>query len=317
MIKKSYYIILSFFLTRVLFLGGGYTVLLNIGKNSSILCGLLGMLLGYFVLYLLYKKDYINNYICILISIGVLLINILSNTILTNTYLLYKTPSIIVMGIYLIAILWSSLKEFKIILRFSLLAICLSIPILIFVYLGLWPIGEISNLKPFFNTEMIDILKGILVFMVNSIIPNILLLNYKDKLKFKDISIGYVLGCLTTIYLMYLIISIYGIDFAMIVRFPEYLILKKFTILNYISNVENILILVWIFNLLISGWLAIRVLRDNLDKRVFYIFIIIFLLGIEFFLNRNYVNILFIRNYIYIVWIVLLILSLIIKKKKN
>ena len=50
MIKKSYYIILSFFLTRVLFLGGGYTVLLNIGKNSSILCGLLGMLLGYFVL---------------------------------------------------------------------------------------------------------------------------------------------------------------------------------------------------------------------------------------------------------------------------
>ena len=153
--------------------------------------------------------------------------------------------------------------------------------------------------------------------MVNSIIPNILLLNYKDKLKFKDISIGYVLGCLTTIYLMYLIISIYGIDFAMIVRFPEYLILKKFTILNYISNVENILILVWIFNLLISGWLAIRVLRDNLDKRVFYIFIIIFLLGIEFFLNRNYVNILFIRNYSYIVWIVLLILSLIIKKKKN
>lgn len=317
MINKYYYIILSFFLTRVLFLGGGYTVLLNIGKNSSILCGILGMLLGYFILYLLYKKKQINEMVCVLISIGVLLINILSNTILTSTYLLYKTPTLIIMGLFLGVIWWASKKDFKIIYRFALVSICLSIPILGLVYFGLFPIGEIDNLKPFLDTKWLDLVKGILFFMVNSILPNILLLNYKKDLKYKDVGIGYIFGCLTTIYLTYLIISIYGIEMATVIRFPEYLILKKFTFLNYVSNVENILIMVWIFNLLISGWICLKVLRDNWDRKILFIFIILFFLGIEFFLNKNYVNVLLIRNNIHIVWGILLILCLVLKKKKS
>ena len=57
MINKRQYIILSFYLTRVLFLGIGFSVMVGIGKNSLLIASVLGMLLGYFLLYLFYKKN--------------------------------------------------------------------------------------------------------------------------------------------------------------------------------------------------------------------------------------------------------------------
>jgi len=58
MINKRQYFILSFYLTRVLFLGIGFSVLVGISKNSLIISSFLGMLLGYFLLYLFYKKGF-------------------------------------------------------------------------------------------------------------------------------------------------------------------------------------------------------------------------------------------------------------------
>lgn len=317
MIKKQHYIVLSFFLTRVLFLGGGYSLFIRIGRNSSILCGFLGMLLGYFLLYLLYKKGKIHPFVCVLISIGVLFTNILSNTILTDTYLLYKTPTLVIMVVFFLVLLWASKKEFKILLRVSLASILIAIPILILVYTGLFPIASIENLKPLFDTSNLSFLQGILFFAVTSLLPNILLLNYKEKLPFKVVGLGYILGCLTDIYLLFLILSIYGASFASIIRFPEYLILKKFSVLDYVSNVENILIMVWIFNLLLSGWLCMKVIRESTSKKVFYGFLFLFFLWIEFFFNRHYTHILFIKNYSYWIWSFLILLSFLCKKNKN
>ena len=50
MINLRQYRILSFFLTRSLFLGGCFSLLVNISKNSMIISGIIGMLLGYFLL---------------------------------------------------------------------------------------------------------------------------------------------------------------------------------------------------------------------------------------------------------------------------
>ena len=61
MINKKQYIILSFLLTRVLFLGGGISLLIGISNNTLVLNSFLGMLLGYFLLYLFYKKGSINK----------------------------------------------------------------------------------------------------------------------------------------------------------------------------------------------------------------------------------------------------------------
>mgnify|MGYP005611374775 CR=1 FL=1 len=47
MINKRQYIILSFFLTRALFLGGSFSLLVKLTKNSMLIAGSIGLLVGY------------------------------------------------------------------------------------------------------------------------------------------------------------------------------------------------------------------------------------------------------------------------------
>ena len=118
------------------------------------------------------------------------------------------------------------------------------------------------------------------------------------------------------IVVMFFIISIYGSEFSSIVRFPEFLILKKIDFMGYLTNVENILVTEWMFNILISSGICIKVLKENMNKKLFYVIVIVLVLGCEMFLNRNYVNVLYVENYFYYIAFGLVLLSLFIKKRK-
>ena len=101
-------------------------------------------------------------------------------------------------------------------------------------------------------------------------------------------------------------------------RFPEYLILKKIELFGYVSNVENILVMEWIMNLVISGLFAIKVLKDNLNNIYLLATIILGIVLInELVLNNSYANILMVKNYIYYIFIFIIGFSLIIKKSKK
>ena len=101
------------------------------------------------------------------------------------------------------------------------------------------------------------------------------------------------------------------------VRFPEFLILKKIDIMGYLSNIENVLVTEWMFNVLISSWVCVKVLRDNMNKRLFLIVILVLVFGSEILLNRNYVNVLYVKQYFYYIAFGLVLLSLVIKKRKS
>ena len=89
---------------------------------------------------------------------------------------------------------------------------------------------------PLFTTNTLNIIKGIMVFVGASLLPNLLLLNYKDNLEFRDIHIGYIVGCILMIVVLFFVVSIYGSEFSAMVRFLEFLILKKIDIMGYLSN---------------------------------------------------------------------------------
>ncbi len=318
MINKRQYIILSFFLTRVLFVGGGFSILINISNNNTLICCFLGMLLGYFLLYLFYKKGSLNKYLIIIICLITLLLNTLADTTLTSTYLLYNTPTLFVLLFFVLVLLYGSKKEYSVIGRVSEICIPTSIFVFLIAPISLFSLIKLNNMLPLFNTSFWSFTKGILIFTGTSLLPNLLLLNYKENLKFKDISLGYILGCLTLILVSFFIISIYGSSFASIVRFPEYLILKKIEFLGYISHIENILVMEWIINLIISGLFTIKVLKDNLHNLYLFATTILFLILInEFFLNKSYVNILLVKNNISYIFLLVIFLSLIIKKSKK
>ncbi|MDE5888866.1 MAG: GerAB/ArcD/ProY family transporter, partial [Bacilli bacterium] len=199
MINKRQYIILSFYLTRVLFLGIGFSILVGIGKNSLLIASILGMLLGYFLLYLFYKKGGLSKISNVLISITTLTASLLAITTLTGTYLLYDTPTLFIMGAFFLVLIYGASKELKITSRVSELFCPLSGLFIIFSLFALISLVSLYNLLPVFNTSFWEFLKCIIVFTATSLMPNLLLLNYKDDLKFKDVGRGYLLGAILTI----------------------------------------------------------------------------------------------------------------------
>lgn len=316
MINKRQYIVLSFFLTRSLFLGGGISLLVNISHNNLIISSFLGMLLGFALLYFFYKKVSLNRYILIIIAISILFINTLSDSVLASTYLLYNTPLIFIILLLFLVFLYGSTKEFKIIARLSELWIFVSLIIFILCYLSLTPHINFNNLWPIFDTSIIDFVKGIIVFCSATLLPNLLLLNYKENLKFKDISIGYIIGSISVLVIMFYILSIYGFEFASITRFPEYSILKKISLFNYISNVENILIMEWIVNIIISGLVCLKILKNHLSNFWLYL-ICILIICLELFVNTNYIYIIYIKKFTYYIFFIFLLFALFFKSSKK
>ncbi|MGN1372004.1 MAG: GerAB/ArcD/ProY family transporter [Candidatus Coprovivens sp.] len=317
MINKRQYNILSFYLTRSLFLGTGLSLLVGLSNNDILITGFVGLLLGYFLLYLFFKKGYVNNIVNIIIAISVLFINTLSNTILTNTFLLYTTPSLFIVLLFFLILIYASKFKFTIIGRISEVFIVVSFLEILLSLLGLFPFVELDNLLPLFNTKIINIMKGVLVFTASALLPNILLINYKDNLRFRDVQWGYIVGSLLMIIVLFLTITIYGSKFATMIRFPEFLILKKINIMGYFNNVENILVVEWMINILITALLCVKVIRDSCPKILFYIIIIGLLVGSEFIFTNSYANILLIKEYFYYIGLILILLGLITKKNKN
>ncbi len=317
MINKRQYNILSFYLTRTLFLGSGFTLLIKLTKNDFLIASVLGMLLGYFLLFLFFKKDNVSRFMSSIVAIVTLIIGILSNTVLTSNYLLFTTPTLLIVLIFFITLLYASLKEFKVIGIVCEVFIYISLVEIVLALFSLLGLVKVDRMLPLFTTDTINIIKGIIVFASASVFPNILLINYKKDLKFRDIQWGYIIGCILMIVVLFFIITIYGSDFASMVRFPEFLILKKIDVMGYLSNIENVLVTEWMFNILISSWVCIKVLRDNMNKKYLYLLVALLILGNEFLLNRNYVNVLFVKQYFFFMAFVLILLSLVIKKRKN
>lgn len=316
MLTKRQYNILSFYLTRALFLGGGLSLLVGLSKNDILFSGICGMLLGYILLYLLFKKGRLNKIVSVIVAISVLFINVIANTVLTNTYLLYSTPSFLIILVFIGTLLYTSKYDISIIGRLCEVFIVVAFIEIFIAIMGLVPFIEIDNILPMFSTKYINIIKGIIVFSGASLLPNLLLLDYKGDLKFRDIQYGYIIGSLLMILVLFIIVSIYGCEFARIVRFPEFMILKKIDILGYFNNIENVLVTEWMVNILICAFVCCKVIKDKCSNIWFYIIMFILFIGCVFFFKGSYYNILYVKKYFYYISFILVMGSLLIKKSK-
>lgn len=316
MTKKEYNV-LSFYLTRLLFIGSGFPIMIDICKNNSILCSIFGLILGYIILFFAYKRK-VCNVVNFFISLIVILIGVLGVTTLSNTYLLFETPPLIIIGILIILLLYGSSKSMQNIGWVSFVTFIVSVLIILIACISLFKFSKLDNLMPMFNTSICDFIKGVLVFAGTAILPNLLLINYSNNMKFKDISIGYIVASLLMILVLFFILGIYGYEFASYLRFPEYAILRNIDIMGVITNIENVLILEWISCIIICLLVCFRVLRDLFSKNVFYIIVTLFILGIYIVLIKtNYVNTLVIKNNINFIYIFICVIALLFKKRQS
>ncbi len=310
---------LIFFTSQSLFLGIGLTQILNSSKQNSIFSVLIGSLLGFIVLALFlkllnYEKDlniyqkleklfgkFLGNVINIALIVLVIfyfIYTLWSIQIYIQNKYLDKTPSIVILILFLIPTVYSVNKGIKPICKLSLIIFIITVIEIILSIFGLINFVEIDNLKPFFNTPFSNILKNSLYFISYFFTPTFMLLmvpknqiENQDKLN-KHIIIFYILGCINFFLLFLFIISVFGIELASLFYYPEFTLLKKINYLDFIQHVENILSTQWLFSLFISSVVSLYYIKrflnhKKMDKKILYYTIVIASLFLSTMLFKN------------------------------
>ncbi len=335
MITKRQYKFLSFFLTRGLFLGTGFSLMLNSSGPDTLIASILGIILGFIfitIYYQIYQKknplklNILNKILLLLLVIIILNDGLFCLTTLISSFYLIKTPPFLITSFLTIVIFVSSKKGLNTFARVAELLMPYAVLLIFIKTISFFPMIKTGNFFPILNESIPGILKTILIMASLTAIPQILLLSTpKEKLTFKDYSIGYLLGSISIILLIIPIIGVFGFPLARIYRSPEYMILKKLNLINFLEHLENIFSTSWIIDIFILGGMCSYIFNDKIiEKKSLAKYLTpLFLIGMTFlavFVTSHYPIVLFLYNNSYLILLILTflyLLSLILKKKKS
>ncbi len=281
MITRRQYIITYYYLIRALFFGTATSLLVSVTGNACYLSAIIGIGLGLIFSLILYyinkvkkeKKivDFLDKGWCsllgkiILFLIGVVLLNDVLVSISTMAYAFYlvSTPVIYITIALALVIFYAIKKGVKGFIRAIEILFPLSIAIFLIKSTTFFGMVHLENFKPWLNSDTFSIFNGAMIYFANTITPGILMLNFSNSdYEYKDNVKGLLLGSGTILIILVLIIGIYGMPMAKMLRYPEYMILKKVNILNFIENIENFLTIVLIIDNIVVGVLATFLVRD-------------------------------------------------------
>lgn len=326
---------LIFFLTSALFIGCGITDILNTSNIDSIISILIGSILSLILFFFInrisiYSEDnffkksinlYGNiignmiNIILIIIFIFYYMYTLFNlNAFIQNKYL-NKTPSLLIIFVFLIPVIYLSIKDYKTVIKVSYILFIISIINILITYINLFPLIDIDNLKPMFNESITSIFIGSIKYMTYFIVPSFLLVNVPNKKNY----LFFTISNLKFITLFIFLIGIYGIDLCKIFYYPEFILLKKINYFNFIEHIENILSCNYIFIFFITSTMCLKFIKDYFNNKSFYLItIFISFLSTKLF-NSNISSYNFITNYyIYLcIPLVLIIFLINIKIKKK
>lgn len=300
-----------YFLTRSLFLGYGLSLLfLQSGKDAyigTILGILIGLLIMYFYTYLIHIKEnqdlkdifkknkiigLLGRFIFLLASLIIFSYTIIIYKLFTVSFLLVKSPELYVTIPIVILAIYLAFKDLKVISRTSSSILPLAI---IFILISMFSLSssiKIDNFLPILTTKPPTIFKTAITFASISTMPNLLSLHFKgiEKNYLKMYLIGSLFLLLTLIFIN----GVYGEYLVKVFRFPEYMILKQIKLLDFIEKIENILAVMFIFDLFITLTMAIfsikELVPENKNKLTTIIILIISIYFINRFFAFNYVN---------------------------
>ena len=181
---------------------------------------------------------------------------------------------------------------------------------------------DFNNYLPMEMLDKCDSLKCILSSAFYSVSPIILELTFlkKDEVNKKAIILGYLIGSLTIFIMILCILGIFGGNFALLFRYPEYILLKKVNLFNQFEHLETFLSILWFNDLLITSLLAGLLINKVFKGKWLYIVSILHLCFVYFFFISNYQHILLLYHCTFYVLGILTILGIIgtfLKRKQK
>jgi len=338
--KNSYIV---YFLTKSLFLGFGLATLFdNSGKDTyiGILLGLfIGLIFTYFYSYIIKKKDgealkdifkkhkiigTITRILLIIVSIIIAMYILIIYKIFVVSFLLINSPELFVSIPFILLTTYCAFKGLKVIRRVSGSLLIISLIFFLIIFGSLFGFMETTNFLPILSTPPTGILKTALFFAGISTLPNILTLHFNGNIK--GYTKMYILAAIILAISTFLIEGVFGEILVNTFRFPEYMVLKQIKLFQFIEKVENILSVVWIFDLLIAMIMSIYSIKELVpetkNKFTTILILIIMIYVIDNFFAFDYVNelrVYYILPYISLIIpiIIILLFLYLLHKPKN
>ncbi len=310
---KREFNILNYLNSRALFMGIGLSKLLIQAHEyiwiSLILGTIIGAILIHFVKFKM-KKSILNVVICsILFVIG---LNILINMI--STMYLTEMPKLLV-GIPIILLVMYILNKREVIIyRVANILFVLNIFLYVVAMLSLVSDFHLENFT-YSNTPIQNVIFSALEFALFSTLPTLITRDENTA----NISLvkTYIISAITMGTWFLLTYGILGANLVDIYRYPEYIILKKISIMNFLENIENIVSFVWLFDIIIFLLCNGNAIKKNVDTPRLINILLPILLLITAFINRFYILILYIYKYSSIILLILAILLFVANKKRH
>lgn len=251
----------------------------------------------------------VGNGLNIVIAILVLILGInimfnLANFIVSQ--FLPETPNYVVGILFAIVVIYVNIKGIETLARTSFILAILSMILFGVTAFGLSATFETSNLLPFLENGIGRPFHGafyILSLNLGSIfnlliIPKSQLVDSK-KLK-RVMTISYIISILALFTIVILTLGNLGIYLASIYQYPEYIVLKRIKIFNFIDRIENILTIQFIFSMFASMCFGVycvtNLLKPRNKIRILPAFITVLILLVSTFAFKN--NTIF-NNYTY------------------
>lgn len=264
----------------------------------------------------------LNLIICIIIFIISLtslfsIVNFIISQFLSNTPVIYIALFLGLLTFYALT------KGIETISRTSLILIIIAL--IFFIFLATCLINEFdtSNLKPILEHGLNKPLLGGFSTMLMFTIPIFTILmipknNITDKKNYnKYIIISYLIGATIIIIMSTMTMGVLGQYLSSLYQYPEYIVLKKITLFDFIDRIENIICVQWIFSVFIvltmcCYYITNTIKKNDTPKKLGGIItLLMVILSIYVFKNNTTFNNYIVYVYPYILSILLIIIMVI------
>ena len=289
-INSLEYNTLIWFLIRATFIEITAEILLDVAHQDSWISIILGLIIGIlpFSLYVYLKNKFpdkniiainkeqlgkFGTFLNLIIIGGIFTYALCSFWIVTNfidSQYLYRTPTILIIIILMIPVIYAIHKDFHIFGKVSLIIFYISLIFIFIILIGLIGNINIDNLKPIFNNSPNSIFYGTFCFVGFNILP-LFMLTIIPKNKINGYSpkksfLFYFLGTLSLLNVLFLTISIFGIHLAELYNYPSFHLLKRVSVLDVIDRIESILSLEWFLALFVQIVVALYFIKEAIRE---------------------------------------------------
>lgn len=300
--------ILAYFLSRGLFLGGGISTLFLYSSKDAYISIILGTLLGIGIVYIISKvstnihtylpeylkeKNVLNILIRLIFIIYILFLILISLIILATflySYFLPFTPSLISCLPFIILTTLLNSKSTTKITYVAQILLVLSLTLILTKTLLLTNEFDFSNLLPIFSTKPTSIFKTAIIFAILSTSPFLTIID--EQITFKQ-NLKYYLLSMLTIFIVVLSITIVLGEMVNIYSYPEYSVLRKISLFNFIENIENFVSAGWFFDIFISLSIYSLKFKNLLNRKsniIPFIVVLIILKLVNDYVANNFYN---------------------------